>query len=318
MFRSQFRDRSRRENGRRSKRVGDGRSVRIANGRTVSDRLAANMASDRGNAVNARNRGASNPNRAGKILNKAASKLGRAANAQIEIVSKPSPAEKDQSKAVNNPNLGGKVAGSEAGVAAEDVADSGTIKAAANVDASAVAVASRIAIVDGIVSGNPNARIVRRRKCVRFLLSQRRLKNRRKSRRLLVCGTRYLDRLLNRQPRLLTNQLMSPALRRICETSRVRPAAGFPMPTPTIRCRCSTRRTRRIDLANGRAQRMKMPVPIDREADHADEAVAAAGDGSRMIVNLTVARAELRGSARMSRVSNVLSLSSKMSSPMTS
>ena len=37
-----------------------------------------------------------------------------------------------------------------------------------------------------------------------------------------------------------------------------------------------------------------------------------------MIVNLKVARAELRGSARMSRVSNVLSRSSKMNSPMKS
>jgi hypothetical protein len=299
------------------------RSVRIANVRTVTDRLAANMASDRDNAVNARNRGASNPKRGGKILNKAASKLGRAANAQIEIVSKPNPAEKDQSKAVNNPNLGGKVADSGAGAAAEDVAGSGKIKVAAAIaDVSALAVGSRSASGDVIENEkwnrNRNARIGRRPKCVSFLLSQCRRTNRHKNRRLLVCGTKYLDRPLNRQPRLLTNQLMSPALRRTCETSRVRPAAGFPMPTPTIRCRCSMRRTRWIVLSNGRAQRMKMPVPIDREADHADEAVVAAGDGSRMIVNQKVARAERRGNARMSRMSNVLSLSSKMSSPMTS
>ena len=106
------------------------------------------QASDRGNAVNARNKGASNPNRAGKTPNKAASKLGRAANAQIETASKPSRAEKDRSKAANNPNLGGKVADNGAGVAAEDVADSGTIKVAAIVAVGAVAVASRIAIVD--------------------------------------------------------------------------------------------------------------------------------------------------------------------------
>jgi hypothetical protein len=287
----------------------------------VGDRLAANMASDRGNAVNARNRGVSNPKRGGKILNKAASKLGRAANAQIEIVSKPSPAEKDQSKAVSNPNLGGKVADSGAGAAAEVVADSGTIKGKAIAGVVPAEVASRIASASGDAIENKkrnrdrNARIGRRPKCVRYYRSQRRLRNRRKSRRPLVCGTRYLDHLLNKRQRLLTNQLMSPALRRTCETSHVRPAAGFPMPTPTIRCRCSTRRTRRIVLANGRALRMKMPVPIDREADHVDEAVAAAEDGSRMIVNPMVARVERRGSARMSRVSNVLSLSSKMSSP---
>jgi hypothetical protein len=319
MSRSQFRDRSRRANGRRSKRVGNGRSGRIANGRIVSDRLAANNASDRDNAVNARNRGANNPNRAGKILNKAASKLARDVNAQIGTVSKPSPAEKARGKAVNNPNRGGKVAASGAVAVAEVVAPSGTIKVKAIAGVVLVEVGSRIASADAIVNGKRNVMIARRRKCVSYHLSQHRLKNRRKSRRPLVCGTRYLGRLPNKRRRLLTHPLMSPVLRRICETSHARPAVAFPMRTPTIRCRCSTRRTKGIVLLSRRKLPMKMLArTIDREADRVDEVEGGVADVSWMIVHQKVERAVPRGSARMSRVSSVLSLSLKMNSPMTS
>jgi len=146
------------------------RSVRIGNDPTVSDRLAANRASSRGNAVNARKRDANNQDEAGKTLNRAASKLARSANAQIGIVSKPSPAVKARSKAESNPNLDGKVADSGAGAAAEDVADPGKteLKAIAVI---VVAVGSRIESVDGIAIGNRNARIARRPKCVRNTLS---------------------------------------------------------------------------------------------------------------------------------------------------
>jgi hypothetical protein len=127
------------------------------NGPVASDRLAANSANNRGNAVNARSKAGNKPNRAMKILNKAANNPGRAVNAQIVTASKLSRAVKAWSRAANNLNLGGQAADNEADEVAEGVAINGMIKVKTIVGGAAVAAVSRIVSAGG--NGSRSAKI---------------------------------------------------------------------------------------------------------------------------------------------------------------
>jgi hypothetical protein len=297
----------------RSKREGVGRSVqngrsaqsvRNVNGRTASDRLAV---SNRGHAVNDRSKTASKLNLAGTTPNKVGSRAGRVANAQIKIASRPSRDEKMPNKVVNNPNLGGKVADKGVGAVAEDavvevaVINNGTIKVRLSV------------AVDVIASGNRSATIAPSRMCKKPQPNRCRRVNRR-SRRLLVCGIRFLDRLRSRPQRSSMNRLMRSVRRRTCEMSRVRLAAAFLTRIPTIRCGCLTGKTKRIVPASRKMLATTMPDPIDHGVDRGDVAEVADAGVSRMIVNQRDERVEPRGSAVRSRVSRKSSQNSRMNS----
>jgi hypothetical protein len=282
----------------------------------VSDRLAATSASNRGNAVNAQSKDGNKPNRGEKTPNKAASRPGRVANAQIETASKPSRAVKARSKAANNPNPGGKAADNEVDEVAEEIAINGTIKVKTIVDGAAIAVVSRFVSAGG--NGNRSAMIAQRPICATIQPNRCRRANRSRGRRPLACGTRFLGRRQSKRQRLWTSQSMSPAHHLICEMSRARQAAAFPMRMPTIRCRCLTRPRKGIDLANRKMRPMKTLDRIDREAGHVDVVGDAAADECRTIVNQRVARVEPRGSVTMNRVSRDLSRSLKTNSRMRS
>ena len=284
---------------------------------TASGRRAANKPDQ---DVNVRSKAASKLSRAGTtqikvVQNKSVSNRGRAANAPIKIVSKLSRAVKIQSRAASKPNHGGKVAGNGVDEVAEVVAINGTNKVKAIVGEAAVVVGSRVEIAAGSVNGNPNAKIDRCPRRAKIPLSQRRRTNHSKSRRPLACGTRYLDRLPSKRPKLSTSRSMKSDRHRTCEMTRDRPAAGFPMRTLTIRCRCSTNRTKEIVPANRRLLPRKRIGRIDHGVGRVDAAGVAAADESRRIVHQRVEqRGERRGSVVTSRASKDRSRNSRTNS----
>ena len=217
-FRSRFRDRSRRANGNgnasenQSKHGAVGRSDRIVNAGTksdrsagtASDRLGAISGSNRGHAVNAPSKAASNLNRGGKTRSRPANKAGHVAIGLSKTVIKLSHVGTTLYKAANSRNRGGKVAGDAVGEGEAEVAIRGMtvvaeVKAIAVV--AVVAMTSRTGNVGANTNVNRNEKHDRRRMWKKRRQSRCRHGNRRKSRRPLVYGTRFLVRPLSKRPK---------------------------------------------------------------------------------------------------------------------
>jgi len=198
-------------NGNRSKLGVVGRSVRIANAGTKSDRsagtasdhLAAISGSNRANAVNAPSKAASNPSRAGKTRNRPAIKADHVAIARSKTRIKLSHVGTIPTKAANSRNHGGKVADDAVGEVEAEGANSNGMTVVTGSKAIAVAAGVAMTSKTGSVGGKVNRSGNRDQHRIwkKWRQSRCRRGNRRKSRRPLVYGTRFLVRPLSRRPK---------------------------------------------------------------------------------------------------------------------
>jgi hypothetical protein len=197
-------------NRNRSKLGVVGRSVRIANAGTKSDRSAGTASvrhaaisgSNRGHAVNAPSKAASNPSRAGKTRNRPANKAGHVAIDPSKTRIKSNHVGTILNKAANSWNHGGKVADDAGGEVEAEVASRG-MTVVAGVKAIAVVAGVAMTSKTGNVGANANRneKHDQHRIWKKWRQSRCRRGNRRKSRRPLVYGTRFLVRPPSRRPK---------------------------------------------------------------------------------------------------------------------